>query len=110
MVPKLESENFDDIELIRPLFLVKEKDIIRWIKKSGIQAMNCGCTVVAEKTSSKRREIKTLLNTLRETNPMIDHFIFTASGNVNLDAILGYHKDELKVDYNEIYKNRRKKT
>ncbi len=110
MVPKVEAENFEGIELIRPLFLVKEKDIIRWIKKSGIQAMNCGCTVVAEKTSSKRREIKALIETLREQNPMVDHFIFTATKNVNLDAILGYYKDQEKVDYNQIYEKRRKKT
>ncbi|PKK94013.1 MAG: tRNA 2-thiocytidine(32) synthetase TtcA [Tenericutes bacterium HGW-Tenericutes-6] len=110
MVPKVEAENFEGIELIRPLFLVKEKDIIRWIKKSGIQAMNCGCTVVAEKTSSKRREIKALIETLRVQNPMVDHFIFTATKNVNLDAILGYYKDQEKVDYNQIYEKRRKKT
>ena len=110
MVPKIQAENFEDIELIRPLMLVKEKDIIRWVKKSGIQAMNCGCTVVAEKTSSKRREIKMLIESLRQINPQVDQNIFTAAGNVNLDAILGYQKDVEKVHFNQMYEERRKKS
>ncbi len=103
MVPKIKAENFDDIELIRPLMFVKEKDIIRFTKHSGIQAMNCGCTVVAEKTSSKRREIKQLIEQLKKINPSIDNNIFNASMNVNLEAILGYQKGEKKVDFNGIF-------
>jgi tRNA 2-thiocytidine biosynthesis protein TtcA len=103
MVPKIKAENFEDIELIRPLMLVKEKDIIRFTKHSGIQAMNCGCTVVAEKTSSKRREIKQLIEQLKTINPGIDNSIFNASMNVNLEAILGYQKGDKKVDFNWIF-------
>jgi tRNA 2-thiocytidine biosynthesis protein TtcA len=103
MVPKIKAENFEDIELIRPLMLVKEKDIIRFTKHSGIQAMNCGCTVVAEKTSSKRREIKQLIEQLKTINPGIDNSIFNASMNVNLEAILGYQKGDTKVDFNWIF-------
>lgn len=110
MVPKIKADNFDDIELIRPLMLVKEKDIIRWIKHSGIQSMNCGCTVVAEKTSSKRREIKELIEQLRKINPDIDKSIYTSATNVNLDAILGYHSKGIKTHFNEIYKEREKKS
>jgi tRNA 2-thiocytidine biosynthesis protein TtcA len=109
MVPKIQAENFEDIELIRPLIFVKEKDIIRWIKHSGIQAMNCGCTVVAEKTSSKRREIKQLIETLRKDNPLIDHHIFMAAQNINLDMTLGYQKNNLKVHFNQMYEERRQK-
>ena len=103
MVPKIEAQNFDDIELIRPMMLVKEKDIIRWLKRSGIQSMNCGCTVAAQKTSSKRREVKELIESLRKINPDVDKSIYTAATNVNLNAILGYQKDGKKVHFNEIY-------
>ena len=109
MVPKIEAQNFDDIELIRPLCLVKEKDIIRWIKKSGIQSMNCGCTVTAGRTSSKRREIKELIESLRKINPDVDQSIYRAATNVNLNAILGYTKDNEKIHFNDIYKERRNK-
>lgn len=110
MVPKIKADNFEDIELIRPMMLVKEKDIIRWIKKSGIQSMNCGCTVVAEKTSSKRREIKELIDNLRKINPDIDQSIYTAATNVNVDAILGYVKNNEKIHFNQIYEEREKKS
>lgn len=103
MVPKIKAENFEDIELIRPLMFVKEKDIIRFTKHSGIQAMNCGCTVVAEKTSSKRREIKHMIEGLRKIHPTIDQNIFNAAMNVNLEAILGYQKGDMKVDFNRIF-------
>ncbi len=108
MVPKIQADNFEGIELIRPMMLVKEKDIIRWIKHSGIQAMNCGCTVVAEKTSSKRREMKELIESLRKINPDIDQSIYTSATNINLDAILGYHKNGIKTHFNQIYKERKK--
>ncbi|AUD66081.1 tRNA 2-thiocytidine(32) synthetase TtcA [Tenericutes bacterium MZ-XQ] len=110
MVPKIKADNFEDIELIRPMMQMKEKDIIRWIKKSGIQSMNCGCTVVAEKTSSKRREIKELIDNLRKINPDIDQSIYTAATNVNIDAILGYVKNNEKIHFNKIYEEREKKS
>jgi len=109
MVPKITAENFEGIELIRPMMFVKEKDIIRWIRHSGIQAMNCGCTVVAEKASSKRREVKELIESLKKDQPDVDQLIFNAATNVNLEAILGYHKNnKSKVHFNQIYAERRK--
>lgn len=108
MVPKIEAENFSDIELIRPMIYIKEKDIIRWIKKSGIQAMNCGCTVVAEKTSSKRREIKAFIENLRKSNPDVDLSIFNSATNVNLEQIYGYQENTTKKHFNELYEKRRK--
>lgn len=109
MVPKIQAENFNNIELIRPLMFVKEKDIIRWTRYSGIQSMNCGCTVAAEKTSSKRREIKKLIENLSKDYPKIGETIFTSTTNVNLEAILGYQQGEKKVHFNELYAERRKK-
>lgn len=109
MVPKLHAENFEGLELIRPLLLVKEKDIIRWVKYAGINAMNCGCTVTAEKTASKRREVKELIKTLKKLNPDIDQAIFTSATNVNIDAILGYYQGENKIHFNDLYKERKNK-
>ncbi len=106
MVPKIKAENFEDIELIRPMMFIKEKDIIRWVKRSGIQAMNCGCTVVAEKTSSKRREIKQMIAELKKIHPDVDAHIFNAGQNVNLEAIIGYRKGAEKVHFNQMYKER----
>lgn len=109
MVPKIEAENFENIELIRPLIFVKEKDIIRWTVYSGIQAMNCGCTVAAQKTSSKRREIKQWIENLSKEYPKIGETIFSSATNVNLEAILGYQKGNKKVHFNDLYQERRKK-
>lgn len=110
MVPKIEALNFDDIELIRPMMKVKERDIIRWLQNSGIQSMNCGCTVAAEKTSSKRREIKELIQALRKVNPDVDASIYRAATNVNLEQVLGYTYKNKKVHFNDIYKERGKKS
>ena len=109
MVPKIQAENFEGIELIRPMMFVKEKNIIRWLKHSGIQSMNCGCTVVAEKTSSKRREIKEMIEMMKKDNPNVDDHIFNAATNVNLEMILGYTKNSEKTHFNQMYKERSKK-
>ena len=108
MVPKIEAENYDNIELIRPMIYIKEKDIIRWVRYCGIQAMNCGCTVVAEKTGSKRREIKALIQQLKHTNPDIEKSIFNAAANVNLNAVLGFQQHSQHTHFNTLYKERRK--
>lgn len=88
MLPKLQADNFD-IELIRPLYYVEEKSIIKWVKNNGISPMNCGCTVAAAKTSSKRRETKELLDMLSKNNPDIKKRILQSTQNVNLEKILG---------------------
>lgn len=108
MVPKIAADNFEDIELIRPLFYIKEADIVRFTKNNGIQSMNCGCTVVASKTSSKRREIKNLITDLRKIHPDVDQSIFKAAENVNLNAVLGYQYEDKKHEFNDIYEERNK--
>lgn len=103
MVPKIKAENFSNMELIRPLVYIKEKDIIRWSKYNNITTMNCGCQVQANKLSSKRREIKELVERLKKENPIIDQMIFTSATNVYIDQIYSYkHKDQV-VDFNKIY-------
>ena len=98
MLPKLKSDNFD-IELIRPLFYVEEKSIIKWVRNNGILAMNCGCTVAAGKTSSKRRETKELIPELVKNNPDIKKRIVQSAQNVNLEKILGWKMSGEKFSY-----------
>lgn len=98
MLPKLKSDNFD-IELIRPLYYVEEKSIIKWVSSNGILPMNCGCTVAADKTSSKRRETKELIAELVKNNPDIKKRIILSTQNVNLEKILGWKSKGEKFSY-----------
>lgn len=102
MLPKLKSDNFD-IELIRPLFYVEEKNIIKFINNNGIQAMNCGCTIAAEKTSSKRRQTKELIKTLELTEPDIKKRILNSTFNVNIEKILSFKYKGEKISYLDDY-------
>ena len=85
MTPKVFSTS-GKLELIRPLVYVKEVDIIDYTKTNGICAMNCGCTIEAGKTSSKRREIKNLLAELEEKNPGVKQSVFNSMKNINLET------------------------
>ena len=89
MTPKVKSTS-GKLTLIRPLIYVREADIIEYTKENGIRAMNCGCTIEAGKTSSKRREVKELLASLEEKNPGIKQSIFNSVKNINLDYVFGY--------------------
>ena len=94
MMPKLHSDNFDGLELIRPLYLVKERDVINWRNSNNLTFLNCACkftervSIEGDKVS-KRKEIKELIKTLREVNPNIDSNIFKSMDNVNLSCVLG---------------------
>lgn len=103
MLPKLHSSNFEGLELIRPLYYVKEESIKSFTRLNGIPAMNCGCSVAAGETSSKRREIKELIATLKETNPLVDKSIFKAAENVNVDVVLGYQMNNEKYTFLDFY-------
>ena len=97
MMPKLHSENFKGLELIRPLYLVKEENIIAWSKYNNLVFLNCACKFTEdyeiEKVESKREEIKKLIKDLREKDKKIDERIFKAYDNINLNCILGTKKD-----------------
>lgn len=98
MMPKLHSDNFEGIELIRPLYLVKEEDIISWRNHNELTFINCacrfteGCSLINDGTS-KRKEMKELIKNLRKTNKEVDHNIFKSLDNVNLNCVLGTKKD-----------------
>ncbi len=113
MMPKLHSDNFEGLELIRPLYLVKESAIIKWKNSNNLEFLNCACKITEGKDSltggaSKRNEIKELINNLRDINPDIDRNIFKSLDNVNLNCILGTKKDGLYKSFLEEYDNIKK--
>ena len=97
MMPKLHSTNFPGMELIRPMYLVKEADIISWVKSNELTFINCACRFTEknsnEEENSKRKEMKNLINHFRKINKNIDYNIFKSVENVNLDTIIGYRND-----------------
>ena len=95
MMPKLHSLNYPGMELIRPLYLVRERDISAWARYNGLEFLRCACSVSdSRENGSKRAEIKALLETIRATNPQADINIFRSAQNVNLETIISYHKGE----------------
>ncbi|NLT94896.1 MAG: tRNA 2-thiocytidine biosynthesis protein TtcA [Clostridia bacterium] len=93
MLPKLKSTNFKGLELIRPMYLIREDSIEKFIRESGISPMNCACMVAAQKTGNKRYEIKKLIKELSQDFQEVEKSIFRAAQNVHLDCILGWKKD-----------------
>jgi tRNA(Ile)-lysidine synthase TilS/MesJ len=99
MMPKLHSDNFEGIELIRPLYYVEEEAIKRFIKYTGLWPLNCACMVAAEKIGNKRHEIKALIAELKKTFNDVDKSIFKSAANVNMNSILGWEKDGDKYSF-----------
>lgn len=109
MMPKLYSDNFKGLQLIRPLYLVKEENIIAWKKYNSLTFLNCACRFTenckaSDDNKSKRDEIKTLIKELKKVNDKIDYNIFKSLDNVNLDCILGYNKERQKHSFLDTYK------
>lgn len=103
MLPKLRSTNFIGLELIRPLYYIEEKHIVRFIKNSGILPLNCACMVAAERTGNKRYEIKDMILELEGKIDNLKVNIFRATQNVNIEAILGWQKEGKKYSYLDFY-------
>ena len=94
MMPKLHSENYSGMELIRPLYLVRESSIISWAEHCGLEFIQCACRMTecdAESHTSKRSKVKEMLRQLRETDPAVDMNIFRSVENVNLQTLISYH-------------------
>ncbi len=104
MMPKLKSENFEGIELIRPLYYVFEKDIISWAKKNDLNFIGCACSVT-KKGIGRRKQIKELIEDLKKINPNIDYNIFKATCNVNLNTMISYYKDSKIYNFLDYYDN-----
>ena len=108
MMPKLKSDNFPGLELIRPMYLIKEESIISWAKSNNLTFLNCACKFTENNNleqNSKRKEIKELIKKLKEINPNIDRNIFKSLDNINLNCILGYTKNKEKHSFLENYDN-----
>ncbi len=107
MMPKLHSDNYSGIELIRPMFLIREKDIISWAKSNKLSFINCACKFtersLLDENLSKRREMKKLINEMSKTNPNIAVNIFTALDNINLNCVLGTKKDGIYKSFLDDY-------
>ena len=106
MLPKLRSTNFEGMQLIRPMYLIKEEDVISWVNSSGLEFLNCACNFTMKnniENSSKRKEIKELIKELRKTNKNVDINIFRSACNVNLDTILGYHSKDIEYNFLDDY-------
>ena len=101
MMPKLKSTNFENMELIRPLYLVREESIIRWAKYNNLEFINCACKFTNKETKkdSKRQEIKELIKSLEKQNKNIPYNIFKSSENVNVDTELAIKKDSQKESF-----------
>lgn len=109
MMPKLHSTNFPGMELIRPLYLVKEADILEWKRYNGLRFLQCACRFTEaiskeeEAHMSKRQEMKELINKFRTINPHIEMNIFRSVENVNLDACIGYVRHGERHNFLEDY-------
>ena len=108
MMPKLPSENYPGLELIRPLYLVKEENIIKWAKYNELKFLQCACRFTEvnhsdEQNKSKRKEIKALVAQLRNNYPNSDINIFRSFHDVNLSTIVGYHNDKMHYNFLDDY-------
>lgn len=111
MMPKLHSTNFEGMELIRPLYLIREEDICKWRDYNELQFLQCACHFTATcstcdeegNSSSKRLETKNLIAKLKENNPYIEGNIFKSVENVNLSTVIAYKKDGVKHHFLEDY-------
>ena len=94
MMPKLHSDNYNGMELIRPLYYVREKDIIAWKNYNKLEFLQCACKfteeVDKEKIASRRKETRELIKDLKKMNPGVEMNIFKSAYNVNMSMILGY--------------------
>ena len=98
MLPKLRSTNFEGTSLIRPLYKVKERDIISWANYNNLKFLQCACRFTAESTEredlSKRKETKALIKEIRKFNPEADDNIFRSLHNVNMATIPGWRESD----------------
>ena len=99
MMPKLHSTNFPGMELIRPMYFIREEDIIHWRDYNNLHFLRCACKftenceISPEENLSKRLEIKSLIAEMKKTNPQVEKNIFKSVENVNLSTVIAYKQD-----------------
>ena len=114
MMPKLHSTNFEGMELIRPMYLIREEDIIHWKEYNNLKFLQCACRFTENCTScgedgaarSKRTEVKELIQSLKKINPYIEGNIFKSVENINLNTIIAYKENGVKHSFLDNYKSR----
>ena len=112
MLPKLHSDNFENMELIRPMYLIREKDIIAWKEACELEFIRCACRMtesiengLEHDLNSKRHETKQLIKSLTKYNDNVEKNIFKSASNVNLDKVLGYKKGKNTYSFLDNYDN-----
>lgn len=113
MMPKLHSTNFEGMELIRPLYLIREEDICKWRDYNNLHFLQCACHFTETcstcnedgTTASKRLDTKRLIAKLKENNPYVEGNIFKSVENVNIDTIIEYKKNGVRHNFLETYNN-----
>ena len=116
MMPKLHSTNFPGMELIRPLYLVRERDIIHWCDYNNLKFIRCACKFTERSEAakddkeqiSKRKEVKNLIAAIEKDNPYVPMNIFRSVENVNLSTIIAYKSDGVKHHFLEKYNDEQK--
>lgn len=110
MMPKLHSTNFEGMELIRPLYLIREADIIHWANYNDLHFIQCACRFTEHCAScggtekgSKRAEIKEMIHELAKKDPVIEYNIFRSVENVNLNTVIGYKQDGVRHNFLDTY-------
>ena len=111
MMPKLHSTNFEGMELIRPMYLIREEDVCKWRDYNDLRFLQCAChftetcsTYSEDETStSKRLETKKLIAKLKKDNPFVENNIFKSVENVNLSTVIAYKKDGVKHHFLDEY-------
>lgn len=116
MMPKLHSTNFEGMQLIRPMYLIREEDIIHWMHYNELRFIRCACRFTerlaaagtgagedSSEVSSKRDEVKSLIRKLEKKNPSVAKNIFRSVENVNVDTVIAYKKDGVKHHFLENY-------
>lgn len=93
MLPRRKSDGFTGIELIRPLYYIREAEIIRWCEENGLHFLRCACRATREQSETKRAEIKRLIEQLKAVNPQIEKNIFRSAQNVNTKNLFSYKDD-----------------
>ncbi len=102
MMPKLHSDNFENMELIRPLYLINEEDIIKWVAYNKLEFINCACSV-ATKNIGKRKVVKELTRKLKEVYEISDLNILKSLSNVNIDTIIKYKSNGQEYNFLDKY-------
>ena len=107
MMPRIKSTNFDGMELIRPMYYIREKDIISWRNYNKLEFLQCACRFTEQNANldstgtSKRQEVKNLIKEMKKVNPQVDINIFRSVERVNLSTIIGYYNEDEEHNFLE---------